>query len=85
MSDECRDLGFPRQEKRGPEAPLPEKNHSRILVSMLAGGLLHRNVAEGAELRGKVNRSVVVSVHVAQVPLDGRNTREGTVDGFLGS
>src|SRR6266508_3863445 len=53
------------QEKAGPEGPAwKTRVGSEILVSILAGGLLHGDVAGGAELGADVDSSVVIVAHV---------------------
>src|SRR6266508_1401349 len=63
--------------KRGPKARLGGTT-GRSLLSILAGGLLHRKVAGGAELGGDIDCSVVVHVNIPGA-VGGPEDRKGTI------
>src|SRR6266542_2476431 len=66
------------QEKAGPEGPAwKTRVGSEILVSILAGGLLHGDVAGGAELDGQVHHTIAIAAHIP-------GARGGAEDGKVG-
>src|SRR6266508_6876166 len=66
--------------KNGARRPrLGCREAKQVLVSVLAGGLLHGNVAGGAKLGADVDCSKVVQVHVPGA-VGGAEDREGAID-----